>query len=91
MSRQRSDCVKIPRSSSVSDGYFVHPLRRVQDFADAGQVFLTLWSEPIGETTDVASVLPLAKGSKGKYGERIHSKVRRFVVVREGTQSCSAV
>lgn len=54
------------------------------------QVFLTLWHESAGEqgsnATEITSSI-----SVGPFGERIHSKIRRFVVVREGELSCTAL
>lgn len=53
------------------------------------QVFLTLYSEPAGDVdsrnSDATSI------SKGSFGEHVFSKIRRFVVIRAGEQSCTAL
>jgi hypothetical protein len=52
------------------------------------KVFLTLWTEPASEASGVTSnkdVFAVA------FGERAFCRVRRFVVVRSGAQSCSAL
>lgn len=53
-------------------------------------MFHTLWSE----ATDNSSVISGRKSGNftlSAYGEYIHSKVRRFVVVKEGKVSCTAI
>ncbi|KAK3115373.1 hypothetical protein LTR53_005364 [Teratosphaeriaceae sp. CCFEE 6253] len=74
--------------------------KKKQNFFIFGRVFLILWSEPAGENiTAVHSVLPDDRSAAGKSGiipgrysgERIYSKVRRFVVVRAGTDYCTAL
>lgn len=54
------------------------------------QVFLILWAEPAGESA-VSSIQPPALHIKGRYGQQVFSKVRRFVVIRENDRSCSAL
>lgn len=50
-----------------------------------GRVFITLWTEPAGGTG-------LEPGThRGRYGERVFSKVRRFVVIRAGDNYCSCL
>lgn len=55
-------------------------------FFSFGKVFYALWSEPAGSGKNAADhrkdMYPTP------FGERIHVKVRRFVVVRNGTRSC---
>ena len=66
-------------------------------FFTIGKVFLILWVEPAGENantviTSLEPSIPLPAGeSIGRYGERVFSKVRRFVVIREGLTYCSAL
>lgn len=48
-----------------------------------GRVFFILWAEPAGESTVTAR-----EESLGRYGQRIFSKVRRFVVIRESSNFC---
>lgn len=58
------------------------------------QVFLTLWAEPAGEGNSSAGSTFTANTSgisTGTYGERVFSKIRRFIVVREGSDSCTAL
>lgn len=56
-------------------------------FFKLGKVFLMLWSEPAGESSASGSTVTVYEPglSSGRYGERVFSKVRRFVIVREGT------
>lgn len=62
-------------------------------------MFITLWTEPLGETnTKVIEIEPNGRNGRNdkaisavRFGERVYSKVRRFVVIREGSQCCSAL
>jgi hypothetical protein len=76
-----------PRRDTLYPDYTLHKAK----FFKVGRVFLVLWAEPAGGgggTTD---------GAFSKYqvlnhlGERVFSKIRRFVVVREGAHYCSAL
>ena len=59
-------------------------------FFTRGKVFLVLWVEPAGESRTM--VTDQARGTTtGRYGEAVYSKVRRFVVIREGANYCSAL
>ncbi|KAH6717286.1 hypothetical protein BKA61DRAFT_601439 [Leptodontidium sp. MPI-SDFR-AT-0119] len=53
-------------------------------FFKIGRVFTTLWTEGYGGTTKIKDsfVSPVV------YGEQVHSKIRRFVVVRKTGLSC---
>jgi hypothetical protein len=59
-----------------------------KDFFRIGRVFSTLWTDALGnnagkvDPTFVSVVL---------YGERVYSKIRRFIVVREGERSVSCL
>ena len=69
---------------------------RNHPFFVLGRVFLVLWVEPAGENTTVVTSVersdPDPPGfSRGRYQERVYSKVRRFVVIREGKDYCSAL
>ena len=57
-------------------------------FFTLGKVFLVLWVEPMGESV-VTNYVP--GESLGVYGERVFSKVRRFIVIREGSSYCSCL
>lgn len=50
------------------------------------QVFLVLWAEPAGAGTTITT-LPIV----GRFQEPVFTKVRRFVVIRAGDRSCSAL
>ncbi|KAK6442488.1 hypothetical protein LTR95_001282 [Oleoguttula sp. CCFEE 5521] len=64
----------------------------LQRLANFDQVFLTLWVEPMGETQPGrGSVATYREVYYGKFGEPVYSDIRRFVVVREGEQSCTAL
>jgi hypothetical protein len=63
--------------------YKIHPAK----FFVVGRVFLVLWSEPGGGAGTVVSKFEVLN----QFNERVFSKVRRFVVVREGAQYCSAL
>lgn len=66
---------------------------RAHSFFVVGRVFLTLWVEPAGTT----AVTSLERNDRndiipGRYlDEFVYSKVRRFVIVREGETYCSAL
>lgn len=63
-----------------------HPTR----FFTRGKVFWLLWSEPAGDTqNDITQTT--AAVTVGRYGERVFSKVRLFVVILEGRTYCSAL
>lgn len=49
---------------------------------------MALWVEPMGK--DDASFVT-RYSFEGKYGERVYSKVRRFLVIREGKSHCLAM
>lgn len=63
--------------------------QKPKQFFTLGRVFLVLWSEPAGGTSRVT------KWEAGTVinhlGERVFSKVRRFVVIREGGTYCNAL
>lgn len=64
-------------------------------FFTVGKVFMVLWAEPAGEQkTLVTGGISTSKTSgitQGKHGEMVFSKVRRFVVIREALNYCSAL
>ena len=59
-------------------------------FFTIGKVFYILWVEPAGESNTMVTGLEMGT-TVGRFGERAFSKVRRFVVVREGDNYCSAL
>ncbi|KAI7271377.1 hypothetical protein KC343_g2884 [Hortaea werneckii] len=76
--------------------YPSYKLRQKQFFKE-GRVFLILWTEPAGEPTATTRVTDRqspevnAGITHGLHGQRVFSKVRRFVIIREGDLSCSAL
>jgi hypothetical protein len=50
------------------------------------KVFKILWPEPAGDLTGKATIV-----SDPEFGEAIASKIRWFVVVKEGNNSCSCL
>lgn len=64
---------------------------RKRDFFSVGRVFLVLWSEPAGGNKNASTITRGSDYNTGLYGEPVHSKVRRFVVIREGENYCSAL
>ena len=67
--------------------YKVRP--KPKEFFTIGRVFLVLWSAPAGGASTVTA---WEKGTVINHlGERVFSKVRRFVVIREGGTYCNAL
>jgi len=70
--------------------YIVRPSR----FFCLGRVFLVLWAEPAGGNGSNAGTI-VTMQERGTVlnhlGERVFSKVRRFVVIRESDQYCNAL
>lgn len=70
-------------------------------FFTFGKVFRVLWSEPAGDTRTIATFVPPGSSrarsqeqrsiTTGRFGEPVHSKVRLFIVIREGDTYCSAL
>jgi hypothetical protein len=55
------------------------------------QVFKVVWSEPKGEThPDVTDVTPYTVG-RTKYGEKVHTTVRRFIIVAADRGHCQCL
>lgn len=70
--------------------YIVRPSR----FFCLGRVFLVLWAEPAGGNgSDAGTIVTLQERGTvlNHLGERVFSKVRRFVVIRESDQYCNAL
>jgi hypothetical protein len=75
---------KDPRGDVKFPGYKMHPA----NFFVVGRAFLVLWAEPTGGT----AVTKMTKFEVvNQLGQRVYSKARRFVVIREGAQSCHAL
>jgi hypothetical protein len=56
-------------------------------FFKPGRVFSTLWTVPAsGKTNNNETFLSFVK-----YGERVHTKIRRFVVVKQKTKQCTCL
>lgn len=56
-------------------------------FFREGRVFLVLWAEPAGGNSTLVSKETVVN----HLGELVYSKIRRFVVIREGENYCSAL
>jgi hypothetical protein len=56
-------------------------------FFQAGRVFSTLWTVPASGMTNNNETFT----SYVKYGEKVHTKIRRFVVVKQKTRSCTCL
>ncbi|KAK5691886.1 hypothetical protein LTR97_011057 [Elasticomyces elasticus] len=62
--------------------------KRRSSFYPVGRVFLVLWSEPsVPESNEMLR----SNVVKGRFGEGIQSSIRRFVVVKEGSDHCVSV
>ncbi|KAK0333725.1 hypothetical protein LTR94_019623 [Friedmanniomyces endolithicus] len=73
-------------------------VQQPETFFVVGRAFSILWSEPAGESsTEVTSMVSndvapnQSSFTTGRYGTRVYSKVRRFVVVRAGAAYCTAL
>ncbi|KAK1816839.1 hypothetical protein LTR12_008781 [Friedmanniomyces endolithicus] len=73
-------------------------VQQPERFFVVGRAFSILWSEPAGESsTEVTSMVSndvapnRSSFTTGRYGTRVYSKVRRFVVVRAGAAYCTAL
>lgn len=67
--------------------------KRPRSFFTIGKVFTVLWSEPAGESPAATSMHAyIGSGtSRGCYGATVFTKIRRFIVAREGPTHCIAV
>jgi hypothetical protein len=74
-------------SERIDSSYKVRN-RDYKDFFRIGRVFSTLWTDALGN--NVGKVDPTFV-SEVLYGERVYSKIRRFIVVREGERSVSCL
>ena len=79
------------RNTTARDSEKLDPSYRVRTkdykkFFQVGRVFSTLWSEPVG-----SSYLRNTAVSEVIYSERVHSRIRRFVVVRANEGSCTCL
>jgi hypothetical protein len=74
---QSGDSEKLDPSFSIRPGTFF----------SVGRVFKVLWAEPAGGNATVIT----RNTFKNLFGERVHSKVRWFVVIRKGTYYCGAL
>lgn len=83
-------------TAGEEEALFSNYKKRTSNFFRVGRVFLTLWVEPTGDsTTTINSVVindridPALQSSRPE--DLVYSRVRRFVVVREGKEFCSAL
>jgi hypothetical protein len=71
-------------AEKLDPSFYIRPSK----FFVFGRVFKILWAEPAGGNTAVTQ-----NTVENKFGERVHSKVRWFVVIRQtqGAKYCSAL
>jgi hypothetical protein len=71
-------------TEKLDPSFFIRPSK----FFMFGRVFKILWAEPAGGNTAVTQ-----NTVENQFGERVHSKVRWFVVIRQtpGAKCCSAL
>ncbi|KAF2159651.1 hypothetical protein M409DRAFT_29818 [Zasmidium cellare ATCC 36951] len=64
-----------------------------KNFFTVGKVFMMLWAEPAGDSGRSNTLITSQERSTipGKFGQMVFSKVRRFVVIREGEGYCTAL
>jgi hypothetical protein len=74
---QSGDSEKLDPSFSIRPGTFF----------SVGRVFKVLWAEPAGGNATVIT----RNTFKNLFGERVHSKVRWFVVIRKGSAESSSL
>lgn len=87
--RQGIPVYKNVKGTGESPSSPLHPAYKIRKagFYDIGRVFLVLWSEPAGGKTT-----SYTRGTvENEFGERVFSKIRRFVVVRQGANYCTAL
>nr|OQO31290.1 hypothetical protein B0A51_03268 [Rachicladosporium sp. CCFEE 5018] len=67
--------------------------KRSGSFFRVGRIFMTLWPEAVGENNSRITSLwdPDPDIYLGAFGERFHTKVRRFVIIRTSDKHCSAL
>ncbi|KAK6381106.1 hypothetical protein LTR65_001047 [Meristemomyces frigidus] len=66
--------------------------KQPKNFFACGRAFMVLWSEPAGEPNKTVITSKVQSDvTAGKFGERVFSKVRRFIVIRESELYCSAL
>ncbi|KAM0708465.1 hypothetical protein Q7P35_005117 [Cladosporium inversicolor] len=70
-------------SEKLDPSFTIRPKR----FFSIGRVFKVLWAEPAGGNATVIT----RNTFENLLGERVHSKVRWFVVIRDGSNYCGAL
>lgn len=77
-----------PADEELFEGYSRR--RSPRNFFTIGKVFLVLWAEPAGETaTQLTAYEPGL--TIGIHGQKVFSKVRRFVVIRPSDRYCTCL
>jgi hypothetical protein len=82
-SRQRLIETQSGNAEKLDSSFFI----RSRSFFSVGRVFKVLWAEPAGGNATVIT----NNTFQNHLGERVHSKVRWFVVIREGSYYCGAL
>ncbi|EME45358.1 hypothetical protein DOTSEDRAFT_150357, partial [Dothistroma septosporum NZE10] len=70
-----------PESERLDPAY----KKRSSSFFSRGKVFLTLWSEPTTRED------PSTEVTRVRFGQTVFSRIRRFIVIKEGPAFCTAV
>lgn len=79
-----------PGSSEKLDKSYKVRKTDYKEFFRVGRVFSTLWTESYGGTSNTETNNDTFV-SVVKHGEQVYSKVRRFVIAREGNRSCTCL
>jgi hypothetical protein len=77
----------VGESEKIDSSYSVR-WKDHKKFFKVGRVFTTLWTDAVGGNANATNSSFV---SVVMYGEKVYSKVRRFVVVREGDRSCTCL
>ena len=77
----------VPKDAETFDPSYVIRRRDYKHYFTIGRVFLTLWTEPFSTLTSKDEMTAV---SVIIHGQKVYSKPRRFIVVREGQDRKSA-
>jgi len=80
-----------PGKSETLDPSYKVRNRDYKDFFRPGRVFQTLWTDPWTSTTNEGNQTFQSRISVVAFNQKVHSKVRRFVVVRQGDRFCTCL
>ncbi|KAH7416800.1 hypothetical protein BKA64DRAFT_277669 [Cadophora sp. MPI-SDFR-AT-0126] len=80
-----------PGKSETLDPSYKIRNRDYKEFFRPGRVFQTLWTDPWTSTTNEGNQTFESRISVVAFNQKVHSKVRRFVVVRQGDRFCTCL